>query len=301
METSLVLGALAIVIAVGVLWWAMSSDRRSGTTLSLTASRPAITDLHVATLERGVNERTIQPLMDRFARSARRVTPSGWLDGLEHRILAAGTPKGWTLERVLAAKGVFGFTGAALGALRMAAAPSGAVFFIMSLLTVGLFFLPDLALKSKAEEREKVIRRSLADTMDQLTIAVQAGLGIDSAISRVARSTEGPLGAELARVVQDTQAGVPRVDALMGLSERVRLPELRQLVSAMSQAEKLGVPIAHTLKIQAGEMRLKRRQAAEEQAMKVPVKILFPTVVCILPTLFIVLLGPAALKIANTL
>ena len=301
METGLILGALGVISAFGVLWWAMSSDRREGSTLSLSASTPRITDLRVATLERGVSERTLQPLAARFARSARRVTPSGWLNALEHRILAAGTPPGWTMERVLAAKGVFGLTGAAIGALRMAAAPSGVVFFFTLLISVGLFFLPDLALKSKAEERQKVISRSLADTMDQLTISVQAGLGVDAAIARVARTTEGPLGSELARVVQDTQAGVPRIDALMGLTERVKLPELRQFVAAMAQAEKLGVPVAQTLKVQASEMRLKRRQAAEEQAMKVPVKILFPTVVCILPTLFIVLLGPAALKIANVL
>jgi tight adherence protein C len=163
------------------------------------------------------------------------------------------------------------------------------------------FFGPDLVLNHKADSRKQEIRRALADTVDQMVISVRAGLGLDAAIARVARTTEGPLASELARVVQDVRAGVPRSTALTTLAERVPLPELRQMVLALAQAEKLGVPVAQTLQIQASELRLKRRQHAEEQAMKLPVKILFPMVLCIMPCLFIVVLGPAAIKIMTTL
>ena len=131
-------------------------------------------------------------------------------------------------------------------------------------------------------------------------IAVRAGLGLDAAIARVARTTEGPLATELARVVQDSRAGVPRAAALTALAERVQVPELRQMVVALAQAEKLGVPVSQTLQVQAGELRLKRRQHAEEQAMKLPVKILFPMMIFILPCIFIVVLGPAAITIMDT-
>jgi tight adherence protein C len=163
------------------------------------------------------------------------------------------------------------------------------------------FFLPDILLRIKTDNRQQVIRRELADTVDQLTIGVQAGLGLDAAIARVAVTGGGPLAAEFARVSQDVRAGMRRGDALLAMSDRVQLPELRQLVVALSQAEKLGVPIAQTMKIQAGELRLKRRQHAEEQAMKLPVKVLFPMMFCILPCLFIVIMGPAAMSIFETL
>ena len=188
-----------------------------------------------------------------------------------------------------------------LGVLQLTGSPSLAMVLVAAGSTLFGFFGPDLVLRHKAEERQQVIRRSLADTVDQMVISVRAGLGLDAAIARVARTTEGPLASELARVVQDTRAGVPRAAALAALAERVRVPELRQMVVALAQAEKLGVPVAQTLQIQAAELRLKRRQHAEEQAMKLPVKILFPMVIFIMPCLFIVVLGPAAINIMKTL
>jgi tight adherence protein C len=117
----------------------------------------------------------------------------------------------------------------------------------------------------------------------------------------VAVTGEGPLAAEFARVSQDVRAGMRRGDALVAMSDRVQLPELRQLVVALAQAEKLGVPVAQTMKVQAAELRVKRRQHAEEQAMKLPVKILFPMMLCIMPCLFIVIMGPAVMSILENL
>ena len=189
-----------------------------------------------------------------------------------------------TLERVLAAKVLLGGTGAVLGVLRFVVAPGGlGVILAMALAAFG-WFGPDLVLRHKAEQRQELVRRTLADAIDQLTVTVQAGLGLDAAIARVSRRTRGPLGDELARVGQDVRAGMSRSAALAAMAERVQVPELRHVVLALAQAERLGVPVAKTLQVQAHELRIKRRQHAEEQAMKLPVKILFPTVLCILPT-----------------
>jgi len=300
MDISLMLGSAAVVGSLGSLWWAISGPRRAPTLDLGGVARPII-DLRQATLQHGVGARAMRPLVARVGRLATRYTPRGRLEALEQRLLLAGTPRGWTLERVLAAKALFGASGAAAGLLCLVASPSATALLVALLLSAAGFFAPDVVLSRRADERQEQVRRSLADTVDQLVIAVRAGLGLDAALARVARTTEGPLASEVARVVQDTRAGIPRAEALAALAERVRLPELRQMVVALAQAEKLGVPVAQTLQVQASELRVKHRQQAEERAMKLPVKILFPMVVCIMPSLFIVLMGPAAMNIFETL
>jgi tight adherence protein C len=302
MNPSLLIGSAAVLGSLLALWWAVTGARpaRAGVDLS-DVRRPVDFDLRAATLQRDVGERTLQPLVARLAGLARRYTPRGRVTGLEQRLLLAGAPSGWTLERILAVKAVFPIAAAALGLMRLLTAPS--LLALLLALTLGTFgfLLPDVLLRIKTDNRQQVIRRALADTVDQLTIAVQAGLGLDAAIARVAVTGEGPLAGEFARVSQDVRAGMRRGDALLAMSERVQLPELRQLVVALAQAEKLGVPVAQTMKVQAAELRLKRRQHAEEQAMKLPVKILFPMMFCIMPCLFIVILGPAAISIFQNL
>ena len=137
----------------------------------------------------------------------------------------------------------------------------------------------------------------MPDALDLLTISVESGLGFDAALSHVARNTEGPLAEEFARVLQEMQIGLGRGAALRALGERTHVPELKGFVSAMVQADALGIPIAQVLRVQAREIRTKRRQRAEEQAQKVAVKILIPLIFCILPCLFIAVLGPAAIGI----
>ncbi len=302
MSATLVLGSGAVVASLGVLWWALSGPRVARAPIDLTDGVPLpVTDLRAMALQRGARERAVEPFMARIGLLAQRHTPRGRVEALEQRLLLAGTPQGWTLERVLAAKVLLGGTGAVLGVLRFVVAPGGlGVILAMALAAFG-WFGPDLVLRHKAEQRQDLVRRTLADAIDQLTVTVQAGLGLDAAIARVSRRTRGPLGDELARVGQDVRAGMSRSAALAAMAERVQVPELRHVVLALAQAERLGVPVAKTLGVQAHELRIKRRQHAEEQAMKLPVKILFPTVLCILPTLFIVVLGPAALSIYDNL
>lgn len=302
MNLILVLGSGAVVASFGALWWALSGPRVARTPLDLTEGvGPPIDDLRTMALQRGARERATEPFMARIGVLARRYTAPSRIAALERRLLLAGTPRGWTLERVLAAKLLLAGTGAILGILRAVVAPSGlSLVLAVGLVALG-YFAPDLVLRHRAEQRQDLVKRTLADTIDQLTVAVQAGLGLDAAIARVSGRTKGPLGAELVRVGQDTRAGMGRSVALTAMAERVQLPELRQVVLALAQAERLGVPVAKTLTVQAQELRVKRRQHAEEQAMKLPVKILFPTVLCILPALFIVVLGPAALSIYDNL
>jgi tight adherence protein C len=302
MNASLLIGAAAVLGSLLALWWAVTGARpaRAGVDLS-DVRRPAGVDLRAATLQRDVGERALEPLVARLAGLARRYTPRGRMTGLEQRLLLAGASGGWTLERVLAVKALLALTGVALATLRLLVAPSvPAVLLALGIGAFG-FFVPDILLRIKTDRRQQVIRRQLADTVDQLTIAVQAGLGLDAAIARLAVTGGGPLAAEFARVSQDVRAGMRRGSALLAMSDRVQLPELRQVVVALAQAEKLGVPVAQTMKVQAAELRVKRRQHAEEQAMKLPVKMLFPMMFCIMPCLFIVILGPAAISIYQNL
>ena len=152
---------------------------------------------------------------------------------------------------------------------------------------------------SRAKERSQQIGLELADTLDQMTIAVEAGLGFDAAMVRAARNGKGPLAEELVRTLQDIQMGRSRRQAYEALAQRTEAADLRRFVRAVIQADAYGISIADVLRTQAAEMRVKRRQRAEEKAMQIPVKVIFPLILCILPTLFIVLLGPAVLQIVH--
>ena len=159
--------------------------------------------------------------------------------------------------------------------------------------------MPDLLLFNAGEKREAQMRRALPDALDLLTISVEAGLWFDAAVLKVARNTTGPLAQEFARLLQEMQLGVGRMNAMRAMGERSTIKELRAFCQAMVQADQLGVPVGRVLRVQSREMRLRRRQEAEEKAQKVPVKIMIPLVLCILPCLFIIVLGPAALKIVE--
>ena len=168
------------------------------------------------------------------------------------------------------------------------------------LVTVVGYFLPELLLHSRGQERRQKITLELADTLDQMTIGVEAGLGFDSAMARSGRNGTGPLAEEMLRTLAEIQVGHSRREAYASLVERTNVPDLRRFVRAVIQADAHGIAVADVLRMQAAEMRLKRRQRAEETAMKLPVKVLFPLMFCILPVLFIVLLGPAVLSIVET-
>lgn len=295
MDPIAVLGAAAVVGSAFLIWWSVSGER----TGALDLGRAVTADLREHQLSRSASDRLAGPSLERFGARLRRWTPNGRATALERKLQRAGSPAGWSVERLLVVKVL---AGAVMG---------GALMLIVGLSPIGLllgvagaavgYLSPDALLTHRADERNQQIRRDLADVIDQVSMMVQAGLGLDMALARAATSSDGPLAEELARVGQDVRVGVERGVALANMADRVDVGELRTVVAALGQAERIGSPIAQTLEIQAQELRLKRRQYAEEQAMKLPVKLLFPMVFCILPVLLVIILAPAVIEIFDTL
>ena len=228
---------------------------------------------------------------------ARRLTPAGTVGRMERLLASAGRPAGWPVERLLAAKLMLSLTAGILGLLYVGATARPTSIALATIVVVVSYFVPELLLFGRGQERSKKIALAMADTLDQMTIAVEAGLGFEAAMARTGRNGKGPLAEELVRTLQDIQVGHSRREAYESLARRANVPDLRRFVRAVLQAESYGVAVADVLRTQASEMRLKRRQRAEEKAMKIPVKVLFPLMFCIMPCLFIVLLGPAVLNI----
>ncbi len=232
-----------------------------------------------------------------------RFTASDQTDRIKRKLDLAGNPPNWDVDRVIAFKVLGLFAGLILGLLLGATvrrAPSHARLRHRSH-PRWASTRPTWLLHQAAYNRSDQIRKDLPDALDLLTISVEAGLAFDAAVSQVARNTNGPLADEFFRVLQEMQIGMGRSEAMRALGERTDVDELQGFVTAMIQADAFGIPIANVLRIQAREMRIKRSQRAEEQAQKVPVKILFPLIFCILPCLFIVVLGPAAINIYDAI
>lgn len=299
--TPLVLVAAAAVAAsIPLLVWSVAGAR-GGPTVSREALSGAggPTDLRVAMLQRSAQDRAVRPLAGSLVALGRRLTPIGRVEALDHRLGLAGRPAVWPIERVLVAKLVLGAFGFALGFLLFAGHQSLLWLLLWGAVSVLAYYAPDLVIHSRGEQRQEAIGAALPDTLDQMTIAVEAGLGFEAAMARAGQTGRGPLADELVRTLQEVQIGVPRARALRNLAERTTQDDLRHFALAVVQAEQYGIPVADILRTQAAEQRDKRRQRAEEHAMKIPVKILFPLILCIFPTLFIVLLGPAAIQLAR--
>jgi len=234
-----------------------------------------------------------------FRALARRLTPAGSVRRLDRWLARAGRPQAWPIDRLLAAKLVLPVVAAALSLLYISTNPGSISVLTGAVLTVVSYFLPDLLLQSRGQKRSQQVALELPDTLDQMTIAVEAGLGFDSAMARAGRNGKGPLAEELVRTLQDIQVGQSRRHAYEALAARTAVPDLRKFVRAIIQADMYGISVSDVLRTQAAEMRMKRRQRAEEKAMQIPVKVIFPLMLCILPVLFIVLLGPAAIDIVD--
>src|SRR3954447_20994529 len=167
---------------------------------------------------------------------------------------------------------------------------------LVVVVSVAGYMAPNFYLYQRAYERSAEMQKALPDAIDLLTISVESGLGFDSAVSQVARNTDGPLAGEFARMLQEMQIGRGRTDALRAMADRTNLPGLRGFVSSMVQADAFGIPVGQVLRVQSSEIRTKRRQWAEEAAQKIPVKIMIPLVMFILPALFVAILGPAVIN-----
>ncbi len=249
----------------------------------------------------GTTRRPALPSGGFLAGVGRLLTPTRAAGWMQHQLDYAGNPGRWPPYRVHEVQGlaamVLGLVGGVAGLL--GGGPLGAVVGLVPGVAVGLG-LPLVLVYDLAVRRQEQLRRDLPDVLDLLTLSVEAGQGFDGALALVAARMTGPLAGEIARALQEMQMGMRRADAIRGLGTRTKVIELRAFCTAVVQAGDLGIPIAKVLREEAEEMRLKRRQYADEQARKVPVKIVVPLVLLLLPAIFIVVLGPGAIRIIQS-
>jgi tight adherence protein C len=300
MPLSIWLSALALASALPIAWYAVASTRMKTERVrsNLAAGFEYFTDMRRVVMEQSAQERMVRPTIAALAVRARKITPAGMIDSLERRISLAGMSDEWPIDRLLAMKLLLGAAGAMFGLFLFVVQPSMTKFVLFVLSTGIGFMLPDAWMGHRADARQKEIERGLADALDQITVCVESGLSFEAAVARVADG-KGALADELTHLLQDIQIGIPRAQALEQLLTRTDVGDLRGFVHSFTHAERYGIPIAQVLRTQATEMREKRAQRAEERAMKIPVKLVFPLVLCILPALFVVVAGPGIIRISN--
>ncbi len=248
-------------------------------------------------------ERALLRVLGALTNIGRHLTPVGYVDGVRHKFVLSGRPRPAAIDRFLAVRVVtvvlvpvslwFSYFWNPLGFAGKT--QLGVALMLVMVLLLG----PDAKLNRAVEERQHDILRGLPDVIDLLVISVEAGLGFEQALQRVIVSVEGSLSDEFSRMLGEVRAGSTRAEAMRAMDARIEVPEVRSFVLAILQADTFGVSIGRVLRGQAEEMRIKRRQLAQEKAQKAPVKMLIPMVFCIFPALFTIVLGPAAIRIAN--
>jgi tight adherence protein C len=255
--------------------------------------------------------RVFGPLTGFLTELGKRFTPVGYVQSVRKKLVIAGKPTQDDLDRFLAVRVITIALVPAAGALLFVArllnnAASRSLLHgkmpvvLFAFMALGLVLGPDAMLNRKVEARQNKVRTELPDILDLLTISVEAGLGFDQALDRTIAAVPGPMSEEFQRMLGEVRAGSARSDALRGLDDRTDVPEVRSFVLALLQADTFGVSIGRVLRSLSDEMRVRRRQLAQEKAQKAPVKMLIPMVFCIFPALFIVVIGPAVINIYRT-
>jgi tight adherence protein C len=249
-----------------------------------------------------ISERVVAPLLEGLTGIARRFTPAGFGEGVAQKLVLAGNPPTLNVDKVLVLK-LLGIVSVVLWIPIVLGLGFGGVLAIVAVLVLwgSAFMYPDVLINRKIEDRQKEISRKLPDILDLLVISVEAGLGFEQALDRTTIAVPGALSDEFRRMLHEIRIGASRADALRAMAERTEVPELRAFIMAMLQADTFGVSISRLLRSQADEMRIRRRLRAQEQAQKAPVKMLFPLVFCIFPSIFVVILGPAIIQISQSL
>ena len=301
----LLLGVLMVFVALFLAFSAiggLTSEKQGlNRSMAVIEALTAVPEEMKTDLDAPFKDRVLLPLLARAQGLGDRLSPDDNGEIVRAKLDRAGNPPGWTVERYSAGK-VVGAVLALIVSLLLSLAmglPFVPTMGFVVVATLAGFMAPNMYLYQMAYDRKAQLQKALPDAIDLLTISVESGLGFDAAVSQVARNTEGPLAAEFSRMLQEMQIGMGRSAALRSLADRVDLPDLRSFVSAMVQADEFGIPVGQVLRVQSSEIRLKRRQWAEEMAQKVPVKILVPLIFCILPCLFIAVLGPAAISMMD--
>ncbi len=300
----LIIAAVATTVVVGLLLTAAGmrlSDRAEVRSTMGVVSSQTLTPLSVVASEQDVRsffERALAPVLRKTVDLGRSFTPPGYVKNVQRRLTLAGRSHRVDLDRFLAGRLV---TVAAipvmLGLVVLLPVASRTRFILFLFAGVLLALGPEAILNRRVQARQDAIRVQLPDILDLLTISAEAGLGFEQALSRTVVTVPGALSDEFARMLQETRLGMSRREALEGIAERTDVAELRAFLVALNQAETLGISIVHILRSQSGEARLAQRMRAQEKAQKAPVKMMFPLVFCIFPSLFIVIVGPAVIQV----
>ncbi len=309
----LILILVGLVILVGVVLLIVAGVRAARTQddqdpmmarLAEAAQRgDSVSSLEEIEMQQPFTERVMLPFLQKVGELSSRFTPQKALEDTTHKLEIAGNPARIEAATFLASR----FVGAIfLGGLMLMIgllAPNrwafGQVLLIVIIFTVIGFFLPQLWLQSRINARQLDIRRALPDALDLLTICVEAGLGLEAAMAKVADKWQNQLSLALLRAIREIQLGKARRDAMRDMADRVGLSEMTSFVAAVIQSETLGVSLAKVLRIQSDQMRVRRRQLAEERARQAPVKMILPLAFLIFPSILIILLTPAGIQLSR--
>lgn len=302
MAVTLIGACIFVGIALLVYAFGAQAEERATVRASLRQLEDyKVEDVRDKELLAPLSERMFVPVLQGLTGLGRRFTPVGYTENVRKKLLITGKPKPEDLDRFLAIRVITIAAVVPAIILWYTVMPlTGKNRLItLALVVFGLILGPDASLNRKMQERQAVIRRALPDILDLLTISVEAGLGFEQALDRTVKSVPGPLSDEFVRMLNETRAGSSRADAMRAIDERTDVAEVRSFVLAILQADTFGVSIGRILRAQADEMRVKRRQLAQERAQKAPVKMLIPMVFCIFPAIFVVILGPAAISVTK--
>jgi tight adherence protein C len=297
-----VAGMFAAILVAVVAFLSAGEDRREvRAALRGLADYDLPANVREQEMLKSIQERVLAPFMAQFSALLGRFTPAGYTQTVREKLVKAGNPAGLDADRFMTLKvlGAVSIVFWPFFAFKIADLSGFYGMLVTGLLWASSFFGPDIFVQRKADQRQYQIATRLPDVLDLLVISVEAGLGFEQAIDRTVDAVPGPLADEFRRMLQETRMGSTRAEALRAMDERCQVPELRSFILAMLQADTFGVSIGRMLRAQADDMRIRRRQRAQEKAQKAPVKMLFPLMFCIFPSLFVVILGPALLQISK--
>jgi tight adherence protein C len=297
--------AAVIAIAVGALVYVFASASMEKAEVRDSLRRLEgyqIQDVRDQEMLAPISERVVAPLLDGLTGVAQHFTPQGYGEKVAQKLVHAGNPANLNVDKILVMK-LLGLASVVFWLpVLLFLHFAGPILLIGVVVLWGVSFMyPDVLVNRKIEDREKQISRKLPDILDLLVISVEAGLGFEQALDRTCTAVPGALSDEFRRMLHEIRIGSTRADALRAMADRSDVPELRGFILAMLQADTFGVSISRLLRSQADEMRIKRRLRAQEKAQKAPVKMLFPLVFCIFPSIFVVILGPAMINISRSL
>lgn len=296
MTPNLTLLVIALVMGCTFSLVMAVRSRRSAMTFGAVAAsgRPGMADPRALELEQSATERIFKPLLRRLYSLGKVLTPKNGVAQIQQNLIMAGQPGGLTVTDFLGLRFLAGAAFGVLGFVLANGSYSTGISVLLGIVGFGMgIYIPNFWLKGKVKQRQKEITLALASALDMMSVCVEAGLGFEAAMQKVATHDNNALAEELGRVISEIRIGVRRSDALRHLAVRTGVPEVGSFVAVLVQSDKLGVAIRDVLNAQADQMRLKRRQRAEEEAHKAPLKMLFPLILFIFPALFIVLLGPS--------